>query len=109
MCCYARQAPAIQVATRQPAENGPMRDLGRLGGGLIGVLVPPGRPPSGQNAIAVANMYRFKKCYILARTSLLLLPFRYAAAVLYNSDNRRERGGDFYSAGFYFGAWDAWF
>jgi hypothetical protein len=40
-------------------------------------------------------MYRFKKCYILARTSLLLLPFRYAAAVLYNSDNRRERGGDF--------------
>jgi hypothetical protein len=39
MCCYARQAPAIQVATRQPAENGPMRDLGRLGGGLIGVLV----------------------------------------------------------------------
>ena len=37
-------------------------------------------------------MYRFKKCYILARTSLLLLPFRYAAAVLYNSNKMRERG-----------------
>ena len=41
MCWYAHQAPAIQVATRQPAENGPMRDLGRLGGGLIGISVRP--------------------------------------------------------------------
>jgi hypothetical protein len=44
MCCYAHQAPAIQVATRQPAENGPMRDLGRFGGGLIGVSVHTSRP-----------------------------------------------------------------
>ena len=34
---------------------------------------------------------------ILARTSLLLLPFRYAAAMLYNSNNRMQLGGDFYS------------
>jgi hypothetical protein len=52
-----------------------------------------GRPPSGQTAITVANMYSFKKCYILARASLQLLPFRYAAAVLYNSNNRMHWGG----------------
>ena len=56
-------------------------------------MAPFGRPPSGQTAITVANMYRFKKCYILARTSLLLLPFRYAATVLYNSNNRMQWGG----------------
>jgi hypothetical protein len=45
-------------------------------------------------------MYRFKKCYILAArwTSLLLLPFRYAAAVLYLIVIIGcSRGGDFYS------------
>jgi hypothetical protein len=42
-------------------------------------------------------MYRLKKRHIPARTSRLLLPFRYAATVLYNSNNRMQRGGEFNS------------
>ena len=80
-----------------PPPFAPRWEDGAGWGGVGTNLAPFGRPPSGQTAITVANMYRFKKCYILARTSLLLLPFRYAATVLYNSNNRMQWGGDFYS------------